>query len=40
MHELARKLIHVIFGLGIAGIVLVLDHASAMAVLPAVFFLA
>ena len=33
MQELARKLIHVIFGLGIAAIVLVLDHTSAMAVL-------
>ncbi len=33
MQELARKLIHVIFGLGIAGIVLVVDHTTAMAVL-------
>ena len=33
MQELARKFIHVIFGLGIAGIVLVLDHTSAMSVL-------
>ena len=33
MQELARKFIHVIFGLGIAAIVLVLDHTTAMAVL-------
>jgi len=33
MQELARKFIHVIFGLGIAGIVLFLDHTSAMSVL-------
>ena len=38
MQELARKLIHVIFGLGIAGMVLVLDHASAMAVLAGGLF--
>jgi len=38
MHELARKLIHVIFGLGIAGIILVLDHTSAMAVLAGGLF--
>jgi phytol kinase len=33
MQELARKLIHMIFGLGIAGIVLILDHATATALL-------
>jgi dolichol kinase len=38
MQELARKLIHVLFGLGIAGIVLVLDHTSAMAVLAGGLF--
>lgn len=38
MQELARKLIHVIFGLGITGIVLVLDHTSAMAVLAGGLF--
>jgi phytol kinase len=38
MQELVRKLIHVIFGLGIAGIVLVLDHTTAMAVLAGGLF--
>ena len=38
MRELARKLIHVLFGLGIAGMVLVLDHTSAMAVLAGGLF--
>ena len=38
MQELARKLIHVIFGLGIAAIVLVLDHTSAMAILAGGLF--
>jgi dolichol kinase len=38
MQELARKLIHVFFGLGIACIVLVLDHTSAMAVLAGGLF--
>ena len=33
MQELARKLIHMIFGLGIAGIVFFLDHATATALL-------
>jgi dolichol kinase len=33
MQELARKLIHVIFGLAITGMVLVLDHNSALAIL-------
>jgi dolichol kinase len=38
MQELARKLIHLFFGLGIAGLVLVLDHTSAMAVLAGGLF--
>jgi dolichol kinase len=38
MQELTRKLIHVIFGLAIAGIVLVLDHNSALAVLAGGLF--
>ncbi len=38
MQELARKLIHVIFGLAIAGMVLVLDHNSALAVLAGGLF--
>jgi dolichol kinase len=38
MQELARKLIHVFFGLGIAGLVLVLDHTTAMAVLAGGLF--
>jgi phytol kinase len=38
MQELARKLIHVIFGLGIAGIVLVVDHTTAIAVLAGGLF--
>jgi dolichol kinase len=38
MQELARKLIHIIFGLGIAGMVLILDHTSAMAVLAGGLF--
>ena len=38
MQELARKLIHIIFGLGIAVMVLVLDHTSAMAVLAGGLF--
>ena len=38
MRELARKLIHVLFGLGIAGMVLVLDRTSAMAVLAGGLF--
>jgi phytol kinase len=39
MQELARKLIHIFFGLGIAGIVLVIDHISAMAVLAGGLFI-
>ncbi len=38
MQELARKLIHVIFGLAIAGMVLVLDHTSALAILAGGLF--
>ena len=38
MQELARKLIHMIFGLGIAGMVLVLDHTTATAVLAGGLF--
>jgi len=38
MQELARKLIHVIFGLAIAGMVFVLDHYSALAVLAGGLF--
>jgi phytol kinase len=38
MQELARKLIHVIFGLAIAGMVLVLDHNSALMVLAGGLF--
>jgi phytol kinase len=38
MQELARKLIHIIFGLGIAAIVLILDHSSAVAVLAGGLF--
>jgi phytol kinase len=33
MQELVRKLIHIILGLGIAGMVLVLDHSTATAIL-------
>jgi dolichol kinase len=38
MQELTRKLIHLIFGLGIAGMVLVLDHTTATAILAAGLF--
>jgi dolichol kinase len=38
MQELARKLIHMIFGLGIAGMILVLDHTTATAVLAGGLF--
>jgi len=38
MQELARQLIHIIFGLGIAGIVLVFDHTSATAILAGGLF--
>jgi phytol kinase len=38
MQELARKLIHIIFGLGIAWMVLVLDHTLAMTVLAGGLF--
>ncbi len=38
MRELARKLIHIIFGLAITGMVLVLDHNSALAVLAGGLF--
>jgi len=33
MQELVRKLIHIIFGLGIAGMVLVVDHITVTAIL-------
>jgi len=39
MQELARKLIHLIFGLVIVGIVLVLDHTTATAVLAGGLFI-
>ena len=38
MQELVRKLIHLVFGLGITGIVLVLDHTMATAVLAGGLF--
>jgi phytol kinase len=38
MQELARKLIHIIFGLGTAGIVLILDHITATAILAGGLF--
>jgi dolichol kinase len=38
MQELARKLIHMIFGLGIAGMILFLDHATATAILAGGLF--
>jgi len=39
MQELARKLIHLIFGMGIAGMVIVLDHTTATAVLAGGLFI-
>lgn len=38
MRELARKLIHMIFGLGIAAMVLVLDRTTAIAILAGGLF--
>jgi phytol kinase len=38
MQELTRKLIHLVFGLGIAGIVVVLDHTTATAILAGGLF--
>jgi phytol kinase len=38
MQELARKLIHMIFGLGIAGMVLVLDRTTVIAILAGGLF--
>ena len=38
MQELVRKLIHMIFGLAIAGMVIVLDHATMIAVLAGGLF--
>ncbi len=39
MHEIPRKLIHFIVGLGIAWMVLFLDHATVIAILAAGLFL-
>jgi phytol kinase len=39
MQELARKLIHLVFGLAIVGIILVLDHTTATAVLAGGLFI-
>jgi phytol kinase len=38
MQELTRKLIHLVFGLGIAGMVLILDHTTATAILAGGLF--
>jgi dolichol kinase len=39
MHEFIRKLIHIIVGLGIAVMIFVLDHTSAVTILAAGLFL-
>jgi phytol kinase len=39
MQEIVRKLIHLVFGLGIAGMVMVLDQATAVAILAGGLFI-